>query len=235
MMLSLAQSSPEVLRHEAFARLRSSMNLPRPEHPEQRGNLLATGIPQLDALLCGGLPHGTMVVLEGTIGRQSLIAALLARVTVRRVAAVVDMGQLYPPGLMRAGVRLDHLLIVPAVTPIVIARAVDTLLRSRSCTAIVMPGITLRPAVWNRLAHLAQRTNGILLVVMPQQVTSRAMPFIPNATLRLHCGIERFVRRGGQGPWGMIASYDICVGLLKHRQLRSGTSTMLHVGTEHHL
>ena len=112
-------------RREAFAALKSGLSAsalaaPRALPPDR---VIPTAIPALDRLLGGGFPRGALVMLEGNAGRWSIAARLVATVTQRALAAIVDDGGLYPPSLERAGARLDRVLIVPASTPLGIARA----------------------------------------------------------------------------------------------------------------
>ena len=119
-----------------------------------REALFPTAITDIDALLGGGLPCGSLITLEGcgTAGARSIAAVLLAQATRNGLGALIDGGDLYPPALEAAGVRLDRLLIVPAATPVRAARAADVLLRSRTARVVVMAvcGSTLRAAVWAR-------------------------------------------------------------------------------------
>jgi hypothetical protein len=97
---------PSESRRAVFERLRASMGagaLPAPDR-------WPTGIAVLDAALGGGLRRGSLVLVGGVpgSGRWSLIAALLRTVTASAWAAILDDGSLYPPGLVRAGVRLER-------------------------------------------------------------------------------------------------------------------------------
>jgi recombination protein RecA len=73
-----------------------------------------TGIPNLDALLCGGFPRGSIVELCGFAcsGRTSLTLSLLAKATERQeTCAYVDVSDaLDPMSVASAGVDLKHLL-----------------------------------------------------------------------------------------------------------------------------
>ena len=76
----------------------------------------ATGIAQVDVLLGGGFPRGSLVELcgRGSSGRTSLYLALLAQATVQQQAcALVDVSDsLDPISLAAAGVDLARLLWV---------------------------------------------------------------------------------------------------------------------------
>ncbi len=185
-----------------------------------------TGIEGLDCLLGGGFPPGSLVTLEGhgSAGRWSIAAAVLAQVTRRGLGAVIDDGELYPPSLEDAGVRLDRLLVVPAKTPVGIARAVDLILRSRVARVIVMSAPALRAAVWTRLATLAHRAGAVLIVIAGRASVELAGV----ATVRLGCMFDRAVIRGTRGVWGCFSGFTLRTELRKHKILpRGGGSVSL--------
>jgi len=76
--------------------------------------LQSTGIRELDTLLCGGFPRGSLIEVCGTSssGRTSLSFSLLAQATARQEAcAFVDVSDsLDPMSLAAAGVDLTRLL-----------------------------------------------------------------------------------------------------------------------------
>lgn len=188
-------------------------------------DLISTAVPELDRVLGGGFPRGLLATLEGSAGRWSIAARLAALVTQRALAAVIDDGGLYPPDLARAGARLDRVPIVPARTPLGIARAADLLLRSRACRLIVMPAAPLRPAVWNRLATLAHRTSTLLVVVLGAADRAGAHgPLVAAAGLRLHCTRERLIVAGSRGLWCSFAGYDVRAEVRKHKSSTLGAS-----------
>jgi hypothetical protein len=189
---------------------------------------LATDIPEVDRLLEGGFPAGVIATIEGATGRWSLAAGLLARMTRRSLAAILDDGALYPPSLVEAGVRLDRVLVVPARGALAIARAVDVLLRSRICRLVLMPAIALRDALWTRLAMLAHR-NGVLLIVVAGRAGT-ALSAV--AGVRLHCTLERVFVRGERGLWGSVTGFELCVGVRKHARLPVGRTARVRVGCE---
>ncbi len=179
--------------------------------------LFSTGVPAIDALLGGGVPCGCVLALEGcgSAGCRSLAAALLARATQRGLGAVIDgAGELYPPALEAAGVRLERLLIVPVRTAVGAARAADLLLRSRTARVVVMTAIVLRAAIWVRLASLAHKAGAILIVV-----ATRAA-----AELRAVAAVRRGCRRGAprvdgtQGLGGTFAGFEVRAEVRKHRR-----------------
>jgi hypothetical protein len=191
---------------------------------------IPTSIAELDELLGGGLPAGSLVTLEGPVssGRWSIAACLLAEATRCGLGAVIDDGALYPPDLAAAGARLDRLLVVPAKTPLGVARAVDLLLRSRAARIVVMEAVTLRAAVWARFANLAHRF-GIVLVVI---VRHAAVELAAHAALRLACGLEHVALCGTRGVWCVFAGLGIRAQVHKHKSAVAGGTARLRAMRE---
>jgi hypothetical protein len=180
-----------------------------------REQLFSTSIPAVDALLGGGIPCGSLITLEGcgSAGCRSIAAALLAQATRSGLGAVIDCSELYPPSLEAAGVRLDRLLIVPATTPVGMARAADLLLRSRTARVVVMAATALRAAVWARLAGLAQKAGAVLVVLASRTIAELSAV----ATVCLSCRIERAVMHGTRGLWGVFCGFELQADLRKHK------------------
>jgi hypothetical protein len=214
-----AQALPEIDdRRTAFAALKAELSARSSCLSLPIEGLVPSAIPELDRLLEGGFPARGIATLEGTTGRWSLAAGLVAAMTRRGLVAILNDGTLYPPSLAEAGVRLERVLVVPACKALQIARAVDILLRSRICRLVVMPAVALRDAIWTRLASLAHR-SGVLLLVM----TARAGAALSAAAeLRLHCALERILMRGTRGLWGSFAGFVLCVDLRKHKRIFLG-------------
>ncbi len=211
---SLEWTNPQGGRREAFAALKSAVSAESIAAPRQLppDAVIPTAIPELDRALGGGLPRGALVAFEGNTGRWSIAARLAAQVTQRALVAIVDDGALYPPSLVRAGVRLDRVLIAPAATPQATARAVDIVLRTRACRLVLVTAPELRAAVWMRLARLAQRA-GVLLVA----IARRASAALAAATaLRLECTLVRPLIYGARGLWCTLAGYDVDVQVRKY-------------------
>jgi hypothetical protein len=219
MLPSTALSDP---RHERFAELKNRLSAASSGAGTPLEGLVSSTVSAIDLLLGGGFPAGALITLEGpaSSGRWSLAAALLAVATRRGLGAVIDGGELYPPSLEAAGVRLDRLLIVPAKTPAGIARAADVLLRSRVARIVVMPVATFRAAVWSRLAGLAQRAGALLVVV-----ATRVWPELSaSATVRLGFAPAHAIVRGA-GPWGILEGFDARADLRKHKFAPCGART----------
>ena len=226
-LASLPESSES--RREAFAALRAELSgAGGPAAQISLDTLIPSEIPDLDRLLGGGFPRGTLVALEGNAGRWSIAARLVANVTRRGIAAIVDDGGLYPPSLALAGARLDRVLVVPARTPLGVARATDILLRSRASRLILMPAVSLRDAVWTRLAGLAHRTGVLLIAIVSSQAVCRearsGASLAAASGLRLHCALERVAIHGTRGLWCSFAGFELRAELRKHKRSANGAS-----------
>ena len=221
MAVSAAVFAAAEERKAAFERLRAQLSAKRPSIAVE--SLLPSAIPQLDRLLGGGFPAGIIATLEGEAGRWSLAAGLVAQFTRRGLVAILDDGALYPPALLDAGAALERVLVLPARTALAIARAADILLRSRICRLVLMPAVTLRDAVWERLAKLAHRSNALLVVVAAR--TGAALSAV--ASVRLHCALERAVVHGRHGLWGTVDGFELCVDVRKHKHMAAGASARI--------
>ncbi|MGA9944837.1 MAG: hypothetical protein WBP75_07345 [Candidatus Cybelea sp.] len=217
---------PELVegRREAFELLKAGLSAKPPALPVE--GILPSAIPELDCLLGGGFPAGVVATLEG--GGWSLAAGLVARVTRRSLVAILDDGSLYPPALAEAGVCLERVLVVPARKALATARAADILLRSRICRVVLMPAVTLRDVVWERLAKLAHR-SGVILIV-PAAHADAALSVV--AGVRLHCERERILMHGQRGLWGAIVGFELCIDVRKHKQMAAGRTVRVRVERE---
>ena len=190
-------------RREAFAALKATMRRAGVRrHGLDTEALVATGVQALDDLLGGGFPRGILAVLEGDLGRSSIAARLLAQATRRGMAAVLDDGELYPPGLVQAGVRLDRPSIswrrcrcrarAPPTSSCARASAERSSCRPWRCAhrfGRVWRGSRTAPARWSRSSP-----------------ADRQRPRPTFATVRLRCTLERLLLCGSRGPWCNFAS-----------------------------
>ena len=191
---------------------------------------LPTGFADLDRVLCGGFPRGTIASIEGppSSGRTAMLASVLAEATQRGLAAIVDDGTLYPPDLERAGVDLERVLIAGAQTPLETSRCADILLRSRVFTAVAMPVAQLRATVWSRLGGLAQKAGAVLFVLGVHANTELAY----FASTRVRCAIDRIVWSGEPGVLCELAGYDVSAHVLKARRSAPGATAQLQIVDE---
>ena len=150
--------------------------------------LLRTGLPELDRILGGGFPRGTIAALEGapSSGRSAVAARLLAVATRQGLGALIGT-DLFLPGLAAAGVRLERLMCVPVTDPLGAARAADIVLRSGAFGVVVIPALPsgrgTSAATWTRLASLAHRA-GALLVALGVEAST-------NCAISPRCGWKR--------------------------------------------
>jgi hypothetical protein len=223
-MVPLAAPSPS--RREVFAALKAGLSGTGSAVRIPVERLVPTGVSALDTALGGGFPRGTLVTLEGSAGRWSIAARLVATVTLDAVAAIIDDGGLYPPALAQSGARLDRVLIVPAGVPLGVARAADILLRSRACRLVLMPAVDLRAAVWARLAGLAHRT-GILLIVIA--ALDASLPLAAAAGMRLCCSRRELLARGLRGVWSTFDGYVVSAEVRKYKSAVSGGRALVTV------
>ncbi|MBC5829565.1 MAG: hypothetical protein GIW98_05165 [Candidatus Eremiobacteraeota bacterium] len=219
-----------MVRREAFRRLKETLSEPHRATLAARftgsdTTLLKTDFPQIDRMLGGGFPRGVITSLEGTpsSGRMAIAVRLLAKGTERGLAAVIDDGSLFPPSLASAGVRLERLLIVTAEEPLRVGRALDIVLRSGAFSVVLMPAVTLKAAVWTRLASLAHHTNAVLLV-LGVQVSNELGYF---ASVRIGFHIERVIWTHEAPLFSRLLGYDIRATVQKHKRAISGTSALI--------
>lgn len=209
--------------HPAFEALRELLTR-RPE-PLPDDAVVSSGLPELDGILAGGFPRGTIATLEGppSAGIGALVARLLAKATANGYGALLeDGGRLSPLGLVSAGVKLERLVIVPVGESLGTLRAADIFIRSGAFGVVAIPVPKpvrgLGEAAWGRLAGLAGRT-GTLLVVGGIDPPERLCAC---ATVRVGLSIGSVRFRGPCGPFGELAGYDIEACVRKHRRAVPG-------------
>lgn len=186
--------------------------------------LIRTGIPELDRILGGGFPRGTIATLEGapSSGRSALAARLLAVATGRGLGALIGT-ELFPPALASAGVRLDRLLWVPIDEPPQAVRAADIVLRSGAFAVVVLPALPSgrsSASTWTRLGSLAHRAHA-LLVALGAEVSTELGYF---AAVRVETTIERVRWNGNDGHFCELAGYDVRATVRKHKRASPGAS-----------
>ena len=230
--LSPYRGTPEQ-RRKAFAELRGSLAARHQATLSARfthtdPTLIHSGFEALDRALGGGLARGTIAVFEGvgSSGRTAVAARLLAAQTRRGLAAAIDDGSLYPPGLAAAGVELGRLLVMPASDPIGIVRAADILLRSQAFGMTLMPIVGVQGKLWARLASLTHHA-GALLLALGDQSTMELGYF---ASLRVRFHIENVHWTDRFGPFAQLAGYEIHADVIKNKRAAPGTAADISVG-----
>lgn len=141
---------------------------------------LATGWPEVDAVLGGGFPRRaiTEVLGDAACGKTTLAASALGALTrAGSLAAWIDAaGEIHPPALAAAGVDLSRLLIVRPPEPDSSAAlwAAEVLLQSGTFSAVVLDATALpsppRRALDRRAPVLrgAAEANDVALVVLAE-------------------------------------------------------------------
>lgn len=219
-------------RRQAFAELKAGLDARHREtllarFTQDDPTLIRTGFAELDRALGGGFARGAIATLEGcaSSGRTALAARLLAVGTGSGLVAAVDDGTLYPPALAQAGVRLDRLMVMPASDPVGIARAADILLRSHAFGIVLMPAVTVKAAVWTRLASLAHHSNA-LLVALGVEAANELGYF---ASARVQCALARVFWTHASGPFCELAGYDIRAAVIKNKRAAPGAIASIRV------
>jgi recombination protein RecA len=113
-----------VLKREIEAKLASRIPAALSPQALQAPRLMQSGVPEIDALLGGGIPIGGVTELTGlaSSGRTSLAFSLLAEATVESACAYVDVDDTVDPkSAAAAGVSLRNLLWI-RVAPVGAAR-----------------------------------------------------------------------------------------------------------------
>ena len=104
-----------VLKREIEAKLASRIPAALSPQPQPAPRLMATGVPEIDDLLGGGLPIGGISEFTGlgSSGRTSLALSLLAEASGDSACAYIDVNDsIDPRSAAAAGVYLRNLLWV---------------------------------------------------------------------------------------------------------------------------
>jgi hypothetical protein len=198
-----------------------------------------TGVPEVDALLDGGLPVGAISEVTGpqSSGRTGLALSFLAQQTQdERVCAWVDAGDAFDPESAAAsGVILRQLLWVRCQSPGGLTkgkhwtrldqalRATDLLLQAGGFAAIVLDlgdmapehGCRIPLATWFRFRHAADRTR-CCLVVLGQAAYAQS-----SAAVVLECAPCKLHTAGGTVLNGF--SFEVRRGRQRFTQAMQGT------------
>ena len=190
--------------------------------------LIRTGFEALDTAFGGGLARGTIAVFEGDLssGRTAVAARLLAAQTRRGLAAAIDDGSLYPPGLAAAGVQLERLLVMPVTDPLGIVRAADILLRSAAFGITLMPIVAVQGKLWARLASVTHHAGALLLALGDQSNTE--LGYFASLRVRFHIANVRWT--DPFGPFAQLAGYEIHADVIKNKRAAPGTTADIAVG-----
>lgn len=152
--------------NSAVAALRASLDALAPALPPA-GPAWATGIPDLDAALRGGIPRGRLTEIVGprAAGRTTLARRVVAQaLAAGRWVAIIDAARtLAPQDWASLGARL---VVVRPRDPTRAAWCADRLLRSGVFSLVVLDGAPQVPrAITFRLSQLARDRDAALLVL----------------------------------------------------------------------
>jgi hypothetical protein len=157
---------------------------------------LTTGIDELDQLLDGGVPRGTILEIVGTgsSGKTSLVLSILAQSTNRgEIAAYIDVvDSLDPKYAQTVGIDLDNLLWIRCaksssnpLDPLNKAlKAADILCQAGGFGVITLDVAThlanLRIPLksWFRLQRVIRGTSTVFTVVSSQKITGSASSLV---------------------------------------------------------
>jgi len=198
------------------------------------GTAVATGLPEVDALLGGGLPRGRLTELVGpaSAGRTGLALAIAAAATRRgEVVAWIDLEDaLDPPSLAAAAVDLARVLWVRPTTVLEGLKAADAVLDAGGFGLVVVDFGERRPsgprgrksagsdAAWTRLAHRAERAGTTVLVSAAREVAGA------HATVALALTRQEVVMAGRPA---LLERIEARVSLARCRFAPPGTETVL--------
>jgi hypothetical protein len=195
----------------------------------------ATGLPDVDALLGGGVPCGRLSEVTGppSSGRTSFALALLAETTRRgELAVVVDAADAFDPASAQAaGAVLARVLWARARRTSEALRGAEHALRARGFPLVLLDlgdapaSRALGGATWPRLARAAAASAAALVVVSGQRCAG------PWSEVALEMRAERahFDEAGGAPP--LLTGLDVRVVLARSRSAAAGRSVALRLRT----
>jgi hypothetical protein len=188
---------------------------------------LPTGIAGLDATLGGGLPRGQISELAGprSMGRTGLACAVAASATRagETIAWVDPADALEPEAAAAAGVALARTLWVRPRAVADALKAAELLLGAGGFGLVVLdlPGEKPRPGVWPRLAHAAERTRAVLLVVTNRRTAGTS------AALGLTLERRRVRWSEGAGTLVLLEGVEAELSIVRSRLGGSGQSVLV--------
>jgi RecA/RadA recombinase len=202
------------------SRIQSARELLQPPERLDRQAPMATGWPELDRLLAGGLERGALTELVGepSSGRFTLVLGVVARTTaLGEAAALVDLGgHLEPESVRLAGGAPDRLLwLLPqhlrqaqAAAEKLIACGIPLVVLDLGSPPIA--GGRGAEGAWMRLARAARARRAVFLLASPYRASGTA------AAVVLKARKER-VRWQGAGAARLLGGVDVSLWVEKSR------------------
>jgi len=178
---------------------RSTFNVQGPTHRDPRPatrDHLPTGIVELDQLLEGGVPRGSIIEMRGPVssGKTSLAMSILAQSTRRgEIAAYVDVADSLDPQYAQVvGIDLGNLLWIRcanrqinSLDPVRKAlKAADILCQAGGFGVITIDVATnladskIPLNTWFRLQRVIRGTSTVFLVISSQKITGSASSLV---------------------------------------------------------
>jgi hypothetical protein len=207
------------------------------------GERLATGSPELDRLLDGGLPRGRLSELTAGVsaGATTLAQHVVAGATAAGFAAWVDPGDAFDPAsASAAGVKLARLLWIRPPDPAAAFATTEIVLHAGGFSVVLLDLLSLaadrgvgprrdihlrrgsQPArnptqnqthVWLRLVRAAEQ-SGSALVVLSRQGSPAAGSF---SALRLQLAPARVLWDGSAGTPYLLDGLITRLSVLRNR------------------
>jgi hypothetical protein len=156
-------------------------DLPLVITPRPAPELLAIGIPALDALTQGGIPRGSMTEIAGeaSSGRTTILHSLLARATSQgEYCALIDTHDTFDPATAaECGAALSHLLWIRCGANTENAlKAADRIVQAGGFGLVIFDlsdtdlfsARRISLASWFRLRHAVEKTSSALAVFSRQ-------------------------------------------------------------------
>lgn len=204
-----------VLALQLVAKLRpKELDLPRIH--------LSLTLPELDAILGGGLPCGAITEIFGGVssGKTTLAQVLISAVTLAGdFAAWIDLPNAFDPnGARAAGVDLERMLWVSPTDHLAALRAVAHVLDAGGFRVVVLDldhasgGRSTVPAsAWLRLGRAAACRNAAIVVIAAAHAVGTF------AALSLEACAERRVFAGEGGPCPVFQSATSSLRIERHK------------------
>ena len=221
----------EELRASVLTQLSSGSELLRSLARRRREEILPTTLPELDALIGGGLPRGKLVELASrrSAGRFSVVLSTLAAATsMGEAAALIDLGDHFDPQVAAAdGIELTRLLWVRPHTLKEAVGAAELLMPTGFQLLVLDAGLhpirgrRVPDAAWIRLARAAEAAGTALLLSTPYPLAGSA------SEIALSSRTARVQWLGNSGAPRILGSLATHVVVEKQRHLRPGRSSRL--------
>jgi hypothetical protein len=220
---------PGGTRDDAVERLLADLGtgLRRGEGPALPVSRWPTGLSEVDRLLGGGLPRGSLSEVAGPVccGRTSLALALLATTTeAGHLAAVLDAADAFdPPSAAAGGADLARVLWVRPPGLREALRSAEHVLAAGGFALVVLDlahrdAPAVPAAAWTRLRRLAAGRDAALVVLSRRRLAGS----LADLVLELGPARPRFEARDARGLEGLEAHVHVA----RHRAGGTGVAVV---------